>query len=71
MDEGGAVLISPREMIGLAELCDRAGDRSFAILMVECALLMLSRSEAAGAATPRSDSAIRQANGSHGSIHGE
>jgi len=46
MDRRAAAVISPREMIGLAEICDRAGDRSFAILMVECALSVLSRNGA-------------------------
>lgn len=42
MIEPVARMISPREMIGLAELCERAGDRSFAMLMVECAFAALS-----------------------------
>ncbi len=42
MVEPVARMISPREMIGLAELCDGAGDRSFALLMVECAFAALS-----------------------------
>ena len=46
MDKGVTIMISPLEMIGLAELCDRAGDRSFAILMVECAYSVLSNNDA-------------------------
>ena len=42
MNETVSRVISPREMIGLAELCDGAGDRSFALLMVECAFAALS-----------------------------
>lgn len=42
MIEPVASMISPREMIGLAELCEGAGDRSFALLMVECAFAALS-----------------------------
>lgn len=42
MIEPVARMISPREMIGLAELCEGAGDRSFALLMVECAFAALS-----------------------------
>ncbi len=42
MVEPVARMISPQEMIGLAELCDGAGDRSFALLMVECAFAALS-----------------------------
>lgn len=52
MIEPVARMISPREMIGLAELCEGAGDHSFALLMVECALAALSADCPAGASDP-------------------
>lgn len=47
-----AATISPREMIGLAELCENAGDRSFAVLMVECAFTVLSADRSRAATMP-------------------
>lgn len=62
MDRDSAATISPLEMIGLAEMCERAGDRSFAVLMVECAMLILSSAGGygtAGAANTSSGSTFR------------